>query len=334
METFVPDLLPENQSALIEALNQNTRNQLETFAKAKGESVETFLENEIAEDNEDIIESILHTLPEELVVKKLESYRGKDISLAIAARECLELVRKRSMMWQYDGEEAYYPEILQTIKIFEGAKYQQDLFKGKGNAAYVCEVPGVPGVCIKFLHTPHMQRYSPEREFGILSTVGKIAKNFKALNVPHAHAVAVNMEAHKSFFTMETIDGVTLEQLIELPGERQKFLERANLSEEAIIDLLGDMNLIEKMKQDLVYLHEQGILHGDIHPRNIMIDIDGEFHLIDFGNAIMVANLPSGVTYETVENTKDTDTGAFQNSMTTTGKKLEKQLLERGTVAI
>jgi len=36
------------------------------------------------------------------------------------------------------------------------------------------------------------------------------------------------------------------------------------------------------------YLHTHNVLHGDIHPGNILVDSDNQAHLIDFGNASLI----------------------------------------------
>lgn len=327
MKTFVPESAPQSQHELI-LLPEALQNELETLAKNRNVSVEEFLKTETAEEYEDVIEEALHALPKELITKKMEEYRSKAFTLHQALINAKEALRLRSMMWKYDGAEKYEEETIQTIKIFDGAKYQQHLFEGKGNAAFVFQVPEVPNVCIKFLHTPSMQRYSPEREFEILGSVNQTAPSFKALKIPQAHGTAINMDATKSFFTMETINGLTLLQLVDFPGERERLLKTMGWSQEQLVERLSDQSLQETLAGDLDLIHHAGILHGDIHPRNIMIDVHGNFYLIDFGNALLTASLPEGMDYETIENRKDLDRSTFINSFKSTASLLTRQVKE------
>lgn len=326
MKTYTPDSLPFDKDSLLQAIKENVRQELTLLAEKSDMSLEIFVQQEKVADYEDIIEAVLVDIPSELQQKKIKEYTDKDMTLESALRDALDLIRKRKMMWKYEGKEEYEPEILKTIKIFEGAKYQQELFEGRGNAAYVFQVPDVPNVCIKFLHSPQMQRYSPEREFGILSSVNEIASELKVLKVPQAHAVAVHNEADKSFFTMETIDGITLQEMIDTASKRKEMFNQSGISESQVIDILSDKSLQGKMKRDLETIHKHGILHGDIHPRNIMMSRDGTFYLIDFGNAMITSALPPGVDYDTIENTKEIDLKAFVNCFEMTAKTLKKQL--------
>lgn len=43
--------------------------------------------------------------------------------------------------------------------------------------------------------------------------------------------------------------------------------------------------LVSEVAQALAYAHRQGVVHGDVTPRNIMIDAEGRARLIDFGLA-------------------------------------------------
>jgi serine/threonine-protein kinase len=40
-------------------------------------------------------------------------------------------------------------------------------------------------------------------------------------------------------------------------------------------------------------LHTQGVLHGDVHPHNVLVDADGSVRLVDFGYAYAQARLPA-----------------------------------------
>jgi eukaryotic-like serine/threonine-protein kinase len=45
------------------------------------------------------------------------------------------------------------------------------------------------------------------------------------------------------------------------------------------------LELIRRVAAAYVTLHELGILHGDVHPRNVIVDREGDVRLIDFGLA-------------------------------------------------
>ncbi|MFI6323237.1 serine/threonine-protein kinase [Nonomuraea sp. NPDC050556] len=80
-------------------------------------------------------------------------------------------------------------------------------------------------------------------------------------------------ERRVSFLVMEYVDGESLDRL----------LTRAALTPEAT------MRLVAEVADALAAAHEQGIVHRDVKPANLMIRADGRVSLTDFGIAHSVS---------------------------------------------
>jgi serine/threonine-protein kinase len=72
------------------------------------------------------------------------------------------------------------------------------------------------------------------------------------------------------YFTMEYVDGKTLSGYLE---------EKKTLEPEEI------RNIICQMSAGLEHAHEEGVLHRDLSPENVMIDRKGNVYVMDFGIA-------------------------------------------------
>lgn len=72
------------------------------------------------------------------------------------------------------------------------------------------------------------------------------------------------------YLVMEYIDGITLKQYVK---------ENGALSFQELLPLM------KPVLQALIQVHKQGLIHRDISPENLMIGIDNQLHLIDFGAA-------------------------------------------------
>src|SRR5881398_2521968 len=74
------------------------------------------------------------------------------------------------------------------------------------------------------------------------------------------------------YFSMQFIEG----------GQLDEVVRRAPMS------IRQSAELIAKVARTVHYAHEHGILHRDIKPGNILLDVKGEPHLTDFGLARLV----------------------------------------------
>lgn len=282
---------------------------------------------ETVEGNEDVFDLFDHDISHELIAHNVTLFIRDKKNLQEGLEAMLSIVEKRKNTWEINSNEQFAEEAERAIKELSNAKFQTDLFLGRGNAGHVFVAPNTKNYCIKYLHTPDRQATSLEEEFMLLGQVNQIAKNFKILRIPQAHCFAKNLNETKNFFTMQLITGLTLEQLVEFPSKREAEFE--NISIESMIALLEDKTMRQSLLEDLNYLHQNGVIHGDIHPRNIMLDKDGMITLIDFGNAVVPVNVSVHATYDSIENVKDLDIKTFFNSLDKTITLLKAQLLTK-----
>lgn len=87
----------------------------------------------------------------------------------------------------------------------------------------------------------------------------------------HAN-IATLYEAHLGtppYYTMEFVEGEQLDDYV-----RSRHLP-----------LVDRIQLVKTVAEAVGYAHEQGVVHRDIKPQNILIGTDGQPHIIDFGIA-------------------------------------------------
>ena len=97
------------------------------------------------------------------------------------------------------------------------------------------------------------------------------------------------MSSDRPYFAMEYIDGVPLDRHVEARREEAFAAghQRAGgpgASERSFV-LHDVLRLFLKVCDAIAYAHQHGVIHRDLKPSNILIDGQGEPHIVDFGLA-------------------------------------------------
>lgn len=147
-------------------------------------------------------------------------------------------------------------------------------------------------VALKFLHDQSLGQdaadiigatVSPDQ--GALESLRKEAVLLASLEHPHLVKVyAVGVDQQQFWVAMQLIDGHPLDALLKAPlASFPKAGERDWLS--FLLPLLADV------ADALSVVHKAGISHGDIKPSNVLVDLEGQAFLTDFG---LADNSPEG----------------------------------------
>ena len=171
--------------------------------------------------------------------------------------------------------------------------------------------PGANGVVIKGTHKitrrdEAIKIWLPRNRDGknevrvkqYLAEVQKIAK----LNDPRIVTVYDAWEENGLYCcSMELVNGITYKE----------WLKRKDVSQK--------VNMLLKIFEAIIFYQSQGIIHGDIHSKNIMIDGNEKIHIIDFGTSYFSSykeksyHRENSLMYELVEQTlkEEFDNEAF-----------------------
>lgn len=100
-----------------------------------------------------------------------------------------------------------------------------------------------------------------------------------AANLSHPNIIAIHdsgLSHGHYYFAMDYIAGQRLD----------RYVKDANLP------VQDRLSLMRKVCQAIHYAHQHGIIHRDLKPSNILVDRQGEPHVLDFGLARTVASAP------------------------------------------
>lgn len=94
--------------------------------------------------------------------------------------------------------------------------------------------------------------------------------------IPPVHLIGEN-EDGKPVLVMQLVSGECWSDLLAKDGKE------LDLGSEAA--LLGHLDILIRIGEALAYAHEQGVIHRDIKPGNVMVGRYGEVYLVDWGLA-------------------------------------------------
>jgi predicted Ser/Thr protein kinase len=137
-------------------------------------------------------------------------------------------------------------------------------------------------VAVKMLlHGP----YASERERHYFEREVELAASLRHPNIVTVYESGVTQGRY--YLAMEYVDGLPLDQ----------YVARNDLTRPALMDLLA------KACDAVAYAHQHGVIHRDLKPSNILVDGDGQPHIVDFGLAKATVDRPGAQASSAVVST-------------------------------
>ncbi|HEV2642198.1 MAG TPA: protein kinase [Candidatus Elarobacter sp.] len=96
----------------------------------------------------------------------------------------------------------------------------------------------------------------------------RLARRISHRNVVRTHDLGERDGAY--YVTMEYVEGITVRDLIDMRGH---------------LSVPSTLGIAQQLAASLEVAHEQGVIHRDIKPQNLLLDPDGVLKVMDFGIA-------------------------------------------------
>lgn len=199
------------------------------------------------------------------------------------------------------------PFIKEEIRSLELIRSNQSKFLGKGASGGVFMTDMRNTVCTKYLYDPSKAQKSISEEFELHTIAFDILSRDvnSVIKIPTPLHIIKNIDITKSFYDMDTVPGLSFQQILECQKDIQKLLENAGIDAISTINKLKSKDFIKKLHICLKVIHDSGVVHNDIHSGNLMLGKNGNLYLIDFGNSINLFNTDK--TEEMIANEKQRD---------------------------
>ena len=121
-------------------------------------------------------------------------------------------------------------------------------------------------VAIKMLHGDMLS--SDPTMIDRFKTEIRLARRISHRNVVRTHDLGEMDGAY--YVTMEYVEGITLRDLIDMRGH---------------LPVAATLGIAQQLAASLEVAHEQGVIHRDVKPQNLLLDADGVLKVMDFGIA-------------------------------------------------
>lgn len=232
-------------------------------------------------EKENNLSQLLGTLPQEL--RDIWRAKTDNYELDDAIEMVREILRKRSVAKEKVftsiseiKDVSLKEEVRLAVHTVEHSFGNAELFVGNGSVAEVYYIPQAPHVCVKYLVNPSMAR-EHGNNFREESQYLEHMKGFVVDGIRAPHLLFYHMSDFGTCFGMEKIDGKSINIITESP-ESIDFLD--------VIKKQDMNNVLKRMRNFITKMHvEKKLVHRDLTARNIMVDRNGDWYVIDFGRA-------------------------------------------------
>lgn len=173
-------------------------------------------------------------------------------------------------------------QVLMPAQLSSLSNFKIEGILGSGNFATVYKAKTAQGtsVAIKVLHDHISTEEKLETKF--IQEVINLAK-FNHPGIPSLTEESYLKKENKLCMIMEYIRGVPLNEII-------------NRLNPPFFRAESGLNIMRQIVIALAYAHENGVIHRDIKPQNIMITTEGIVKIMDFGIAKIVSEGSTGST--------------------------------------
>jgi tRNA A-37 threonylcarbamoyl transferase component Bud32 len=147
-------------------------------------------------------------------------------------------------------------------------------------------------MALKYLVSPTMRTLSAAAEHDMIREVERIQHiedlekdtEFSYISVPHPYFHHKNQRIQ--CYGMQFIDGCDLNKTV---GDMQNRISLGDFKKH-----MEEVNMQQLDQEIDIFFSKMHTycLHGDIKPRNIMVDSVGKFFIIDFGQSVLVNDIP------------------------------------------